>query len=44
VSTTDYKISFGIKYSILKCVATLPREMCLKSNNWKQYDFCNNIF
>jgi len=25
-------------------VATLPCEMCLQSNNWKQDDFCNNTF
>jgi len=29
----------------LGCVATLPCEKkCLKSNNWKQDDFCNNTF
>jgi len=36
----------SLKISLhLKCVATLPGELsCLKSNNWKQGDFCNNTF
>jgi len=40
-----YQLSLKIQPH-LKCVATLPCEMssaeCLKSNNWKQDDFCNN--
>ena len=28
----------------IQCVATLPCEMCLKSNIWKQDDFSNNTF